>query len=102
MKKLILNKFGLLMIAAASLAGLNACSPEDAGAGNGLTEDNVDATFILTPIDGQANKFHLEATGKNVTGNKWSTGGNAALGRFSEDIFLPDAGTYTITHVAPG
>lgn len=96
-------KTSYLLLASLVLGSFSACSPDEAdGNGNGLGDPNVDAAFTVTAIDGQPNKFMLQATGANVIGNKWSTGGAASNGSDTKEIFLPDAGTYTVTHTAIG
>ena len=70
----------------------------------GLSESNLDATFTITPVAGSANKFILTSTDSSYIMSKWDIGDGAGAtrGNHQQQIFLPDAGTYTITHSAVG
>jgi hypothetical protein len=101
--KIVLNRCIYLMLAIITLSSLGSCQSEDT-VDNGLSDTNVDPSFTITPVDGSANKFTLVAQTKNVLGSKWDLGDGAGsyIGKMTETIFLPDAGTYTITHGAIG
>ena len=103
MKKYFI-KYSALCFAILALASLNACQPETFGDGNGLSDPNADATFTVTPVEGSANKFMIKANATNLTANRWDfgDGGPEFAGSDAEELFLPDADTYTITHKAIG
>ena len=91
-----------LFFAFASVSTLLSCQPDDAVDGNGLTDANVDASFTITPVEGAVNTYTLEAQTKNVVASKWNIDDGVYLGKMTEKISLPDAGTYKITHIAVG
>lgn len=78
------------------------CQPDEFNEGNGLTDPAVDASFTITPVEGKINTYRLEAQTKNVIASKWDIGDGVYLGKMTETVSLPDAGTYTITHIAVG
>lgn len=81
-----------------ALGTLSSC--EDEINDNGLTATNVDASFTITPVAGKVNTYALTAQPKGVIFSKWDIGYGAYTGKMTEEIVLPDAGTYTITHTA--
>lgn len=89
------------LLSAMMLAG---CFPEDVGMGNGLNETSLDAAFTVVPDDTSPNKFLLKANNTAYIMSKWELGDGspAFIGNMEQEIFLPDAGTYTITHYAVG
>ncbi|MDI1256540.1 MAG: hypothetical protein PSV16_10600 [Flavobacterium sp.] len=93
-----------LMLSVVAIGTFSACSPDEAGSGNGLTDTNVDASFTATAVD--ANHYTFTSSRPGVLGSKWDFGKTddviPAPGKESETVFFPDAGTYTITHVAIG
>ncbi|WP_318345504.1 hypothetical protein [Flagellimonas baculiformis] len=91
---IILPIFGMIIVAS--------CTPEGSFGNNGLSDTNVDASFTITPVEGQANRYVLEANTTNVIASKWNIGEGIYQGKSTEEIFLPDAGSYTITHIAIG
>jgi hypothetical protein len=101
--KIVLNRCMYLMFAIITLSSLGSCQSEDI-VDNGLSDATVDPAFTITPVEGSANKFTLTAQTKNVLGSKWDLGDGAGMyiGKMTETIFLPDAGTYTIMHGAIG
>lgn len=101
---IILKRSAYLLFAIATVSSFISCQPDEVGTGNGLSDPNVDATFTITPDAGSPNKFTLTAQPKNVLASKWDLGdgGGMYVGKMEENIFLPDAGTYTITHDAIG
>lgn len=80
------------------------CFPEDFGDGNGLSDDDVNAEFTVTPVAGKTNTYLLSAESENVLGVKWDLGegGGSSLGSIVDTVFYPDAGTYTVTLTAIG
>lgn len=82
---------------------LTSCQPEEFGSGNGLSDTTMDASFTLTPVPGSPNKFKVEAlTDENIWHHGWDVGGSKFRGDAVEELFIPDAGTYTIIHTAYG
>ncbi|HLT72977.1 MAG TPA: hypothetical protein VKZ75_10010 [Cyclobacteriaceae bacterium] len=83
---------------------LTGCFPEDVGIGNGLSDASMDAAFTIVPDDESPNRFVLKATNTEYIMSKWELGDGspAFIGNMEQHIFLPDAGTYTITHHAVG
>lgn len=79
------------------------CMPDDFE-NNGLKETSLDATFTISTVDGSPNNFILKTNASNYIGSKWNLGDGAPayFGSNEEEIFLPDAGDYTITHYAVG
>ncbi|WP_157498617.1 hypothetical protein [Flavobacterium sp. F52] len=86
----------------AVVLSLTSCQPEDSIANNGLTNNNVDASFTITPVEGKVNTYKLVAQPKGVLKSLWDTGAGTYSGKMEEEISLPDAGTYTIVHTAIG
>ncbi|HYF29535.1 MAG TPA: hypothetical protein VD993_00300 [Chitinophagaceae bacterium] len=69
----------------------------------GLTESNLDASFTLTPVAGKVNTFFAQVKDSSYILSKWDFGnGSVVVGKSSQEVFLPDAGVYTITHYAVG
>ncbi len=70
----------------------------------GLTETSLNAAFTVTPVSGNANRFIARSADSSYILSKWDLGdgAGAAIGPPSREIFLPDAGAYTITHYAVG
>lgn len=86
----------------AVVLSLTSCQPEDSIANNGLTNNNVDASFTITPVEGKVNTYKLVAQSKGVLKSLWDTGAGTYSGKMEEEISLPDAGKYTIVHTAIG
>jgi len=104
MKKIKLI-FSLMFALAITLSLFIACQPDDnTGVGNGILGPVLDASFTVTPVTGKTNTYTLKATATNYIGSKWDmgTGAGTTDGKSEETLFLPDAGTYTITHTAVG
>ncbi|MEO7988830.1 MAG: hypothetical protein ABI663_04765 [Chryseolinea sp.] len=95
----IWTKFGAMMI----IILVTSCFPEEAD-NNGLTEESLDATFTITPIEGSSNRFILKANTTDYIMSKWELGDGspAFMGNEVEEIFLPDKGDYTVIHTAVG
>ena len=79
-----------------------ACSPEDPGSGNGLSDSNLDPSFSITEVPGAVNRYTLKANSNNYITSKWDIGEGPFLDKQEIEIYLPDAGTYTLTHQAIG
>lgn len=92
--------FAAVVAAAALTVG---CQPDEVTSGNALYNEDIDASFTVTQIDGSANRLRFTAS-PETTHNIWNLGlGNPeAVGPVSFDMFYPDAGTYTVTHKAIG
>lgn len=101
--KIVLNRSIYLVLAIITLSSLGSCQSEDI-VDNGLSDANVDPAFTITPVTGSTNKFTLTAQTQNVLGSKWDLddGAGTYIGKMTENIFLPDVGTYKITHGAIG
>ena len=101
--KIVLGRYMFLALSLATVSTFTSCTPEEESIGTGLSDPNVDATFTITPIAGSANRYTLKATGANVISNGWDAGDGVVFrGSDMEEIFLPDAGNYTISHTAFG
>ena len=99
----MINKFiskNLLLLS--SVAVLASCVPDSVdGDGNGLTPPAADASFTVTKTS--ENRFALKTNTSNYISSKWDIAGSGfAAGSNQENIFLPDAGTYTVGHQAIG
>ncbi|MBP8791634.1 MAG: hypothetical protein KBE41_00440 [Lutibacter sp.] len=91
----------LLFSAALSIGLFTACQPDDIEGGNGIIGKELDASFTVSPVEGLTNRYILDAQTKtDVISDWWNIGDGSDVynGRATEQIFLPDAGTYTITH----
>ena len=91
-------KKGMYLMLALALGTLNSCSDDTND--NGLTAQNVDASFTITPVAGKVNTYTLSAQQNGVISSKWDIGYGAYMGKMTEEIVLADAGTYTVTHTA--
>jgi hypothetical protein len=102
--KTTIKKWCSIFLAASILAGIASCTPEDTDLGNGLSDSNVDASFTITPDPSSPNKFNLQGKTTGIITSKWIIDGVPNYGEIGvvKNIFLPDAGTYTITHSAIG
>ncbi|WP_348799334.1 hypothetical protein [Flavobacterium adhaerens] len=99
---IIKTKRNLLLLALTTIVSFTSCQPEDSFADNGLTAESVDASFSITPVEGKVNTYKLVAQSKGVLKSLWDAGTGEFEGKMEEEVSLPDAGTYTITHVAIG
>jgi hypothetical protein len=102
MKLNIIKACFIGVLAAGIYAG---CKPEQFEKGNGLTAEDLNPAFSITPIAGAPNKFVLHASeGAGLLSVKWDLGDGAGsnAGKMLDTIFMPDAGKYTITLTAMG
>jgi len=91
------------VIAIASTIGIyEACTPDEAGNGNGLDSPNLTADFTITPVANKANYYVLKANADGLIGVKWDLGKGMAQGKTLDTVFFPDAGAYNVTMVAIG
>lgn len=92
-------KFLSLVIITATIS----CQPDELGDGNGLTETDMDAGFTISTVSGANNTYLLEANNSYIT-SSWNIDNSAGFyaGGNSEEVFYPDAGTYTIQHKVTG
>lgn len=83
---------------------LTSCQPEDLEVNNGLTSDNVDASFTITEVAGKMNTYVLRSNTTGVLGVKWDKGDGSGFinGKLLDTIVYDDAGTYTLTAEAIG
>lgn len=87
-------------MASVCAAILTSCTPDDTSNGNGIVAD-MDASFTVTPVS--ANRFSLQATNPEGTiVHFWNTGSANVRAGGNYEAFLPDIGTYTITHTITG
>ena len=101
MKNISKRLFHCLM--AASVLTVAASCKKEKTEDRGLTESNLDASFNLTPVPGKVNTFFAQVVDSSYIGHKWDFGnGSIVTGKASQEVFLPDAGVYTITHYAVG
>jgi len=101
MNKVIKNihmKFGMMVL----IILVSGCFPEEF-ADNGLADTSLDATFTIEP-GSTPNRFTLKANDDSYIMSKWDLGDGspAFIGSHEQEIFIPDAGSYTITHYAVG
>lgn len=101
MKNISQTLFQFLMVAAtlSIVASCKKAKVED----RGLTEGNLEAGFTLTPVAGKMNTFIAQVKDSSYIMSKWDLGtGSAVAGKATQEVFLPDAGEYTIIHYAIG
>jgi len=83
---------------------ITACQPETSFNNNGLTTE-IDPSFIVMPVEGLSNPYTLETQATtDVITTWWDNGDGSGLykGTIKEQIFLPDAGIYTLVHTSVG
>lgn len=103
--KIKITKHILIKLSVLSMIMITACQPDNSFKNNGLTATDIDASFVVTPVSGVTNRYTLQAqTTTNVITNWWDIGDGSGMfiGKEKEEIFLPDAGTYTLAHTAVG
>tara|TARA_R110002049_G_scaffold231291_1_gene403639 strand:- start:2124 stop:2993 length:870 start_codon:yes stop_codon:yes gene_type:complete len=96
-----LKKVAKLLSVALIAIVVASCQPDTLGEGNGLSESNLDASFNITPIADANNTYLLTASNSYISSN-WDVGNGFYFGGNTEEIFLPDAGIYTIKHKVIG
>ncbi|TRZ44468.1 hypothetical protein [Robertkochia solimangrovi] len=94
--------WAFFLLTAAGIGLATSCSPEDPNDGNGLSDPNADASFTITPVDGEFNHYLLKSGTENVVTSNWKVGSRVIKNKFEYEIFLPDAGTYEVVHEAIG
>ena len=100
--KHISKSIAQFLIAAAMIGVVASCKKEDV-VDRGFTESNLDASFTLTPVAGKTNTFIAQVKDSSYIMSKWDLGnGSVVVGKATQEVFLPDAGEYTITHYAVG
>lgn len=100
-----MNKYGIwYVLLAMAVTGMPCACSKSKVEDRGLTETNLNAEFTITPVSGSANKFLIAANDSSYIFSKWyiDNGAGAVPDRHSLQLFLPDAGTYNITHYAYG
>ena len=100
--KNITYSFILLFTTTLSVSFIGCSKPEVDN--RGLSETSLNADFTVTPVSGSANRFVLKAADSSYILSKWDLGdrAGASIGSPTKEIFLPDAGSYTVTHHAVG
>lgn len=73
------------------------CQPDEEGIGNGLTAENLSSAFNLDQIEGEPNRFLVTNTNESVLKYFWNVGEGFYESTKTDTLFLPDAGTYTIS-----
>lgn len=103
MKLDIKLKWLIKLLAVVLLTISFSCQPDKLGDGNGLTATDLDAAFTVTPVTGVNNTYLLEANNSYLS-SSWDIDNGAGfyVGANSEEVFYPDAGTYTIQHKVTG
>lgn len=93
----ILNLASAVLI----MATASSCRPDE-GTDNGLSAANLNADFAVSQTS--ANHYSLSASATNYMLSRWDLGDGAGSynGKMVENVFLPDEGTYTVTHYAVG
>jgi hypothetical protein len=99
--KNIFKNFSSFLVVAVTVSMFSACKKQNI-VDRGLTDTNLDASFTLTTVD--ANNYVARVKDSSYIFSKWDlgNGSGAAIGKSTQPVFLPDAGTYTITHYAVG
>ena len=79
------------------------CQPDELGEGNGLIADNLDADFTINEVSDANNTYSLNANNSYIS-SSWDLGKGAGFisGSDAEEVFFPDAGTYTVQHKVTG
>ena len=79
------------------------CQPDELGNGNGLTATDMDAGFTITAVSGANNTYLFEANNTYIT-SSWDIGNGNGFTLFGNEVevFIPDAGTYTVQHKVTG
>lgn len=94
------NKFLNYIAILSATVSFVACSKKEV-VDRGLTESNLDASFTITTVN--TNNYVAQAKDSSYILSKWDLGtGTATVGKATQPIFLPDAGSYQITHYAVG
>lgn len=94
----------LSLFAFSIIYSLNSCQA-DKVQDNGLNNNNaIDASFSITQTPGVTNRYVLESPQNNALALKWELGDGTSpyIGSLKQNVFYPDAGTYTIKHTAVG
>lgn len=100
--KHISKSIAQFLIAVAMIGVVASCKKEKV-TDRGFTENNLDASFTLTPVAGKTNTFIAQVKDSSYIMSKWDLGnGSIVVGKATQEVFLPDAGEYTITHYAVG
>ena len=98
-----ISKVSLLFFIAVSVTTLFLSCKKEEAVNRGLTESTLDASFTLTPVAGKTNTFIAQVKDSSYIAHKWDLGnGSVVIGKATQEVFLPDAGVYTITHYAVG
>lgn len=100
--KVSIKSYQSILMALLSVWIFTGCQPDEVDSGNGLSDPSVDASFTITPVDGAVNRYILQAQTTNVISSKWDVGDGVYSGKMTEEVFFPDAGTYSISHTAVG
>lgn len=97
--KYILKNLPLVLLAVV----LTSCQPDELGEGNGLNAGELNADFTISEVTDANNTYSLSANNSYIS-SSWDVGkgGGFSFGGDSEEVFYPDAGTYTVQHKVTG
>ncbi|UOB16632.1 hypothetical protein [Abyssalbus ytuae] len=101
-RKLKISQYILTLVGLLNITLFISCQPEDSFDNNGLTDYNVNAAFSIDPIEAATNRYLLKGSGENVLKHIWNIGDEEFIGTTEQEVYFPDAGTYTISHIAIG
>lgn len=91
--------FLAIVLAAVSFS----CQPDEVGNGNGLTATDLDAGFTITNVADGNNTYLFTANNSYITSSwDFDNGGGFTAGGTEEEVFFPDAGTFTVQHKITG
>jgi len=103
--KRIKNRFPGFAIALAVSCSLFSCTQENYDDQVLVTKDMLDASFSADLMPNESNTYQITTTTRdNVISDKWDIGDGTGYvrGKDAFDLFLPDAGDYTIKHKVIG
>lgn len=100
--KRVLTKYMNLVLALATVTSVVSCTQESYDDQIEVTTDMLDASFTVEQVS--ANHYLLSSSNNYVIYNYWdfADGGGYVKGENPVELFLPDAGTFTIKHKVTG
>jgi hypothetical protein len=86
-----------------SVIFVGSCKKENVGEGNGLKTD-LQASFTIAPVEGRLNTYLVKNTTDGTLATKWDFDKETgfSMGKMTDTIFYPDAGTYSVNMQAMG
>ena len=103
--KRIKNIFPGILLVISLTSGIVACTQETYDDQILVTQDMLDASFTAELLPEESNTYQItSSTRENVISDQWDLGDGAgyASGKDAFELFLPDAGEYTIQHKVIG